>query len=329
MFVGSEHGPEGRLAEKEGVPFVSVPSGPIVGMLSTRTMRSLGRLGLGTLKAFSVLRSFRPDVLVGTGGYTSAGVALAEWLRGGKVVIHEQNSVPGRTNKILAKVARKVCVTFEESVSYLPAGKTIVTGLPVRPEIVAGKDQRAARAELGLDLDKFTLLVVGGSQGAKRINELVLEAAPMLIERGLQVFHQSGEKNYNGVVSGRPDAPGYIVRPYIEDMAAAYSAADLVLSRSGASTIAEITVRGLPAILIPYPYAHAAHQAKNAEALARVGAALAVEESELTGPALAGIVLDLAEDQPRLKSMSEAGKKLGRPNAAEEIVEVIKDVYGS
>lgn len=301
----------------------------MAGMLSLRTARSLGRLGLGVLKAYSILRSFRPNVLVGTGGYTSAGVALAEWLRGGKVVIHEQNSVPGRTNLFLARLAKKVCVTFEESLSYFPQDKTVLTGLPIRPEIAAGKDRRAARESLGLDPEKFTLLVIGGSQGARRINEMVLDAAPVLVENGMQVLHQSGEKNYDSVASRRPDVSGYFVRPYIDDMAAAYSAADLIVSRSGASTIAELTVRGVPAVLIPYPFAHAGHQTKNAEAVARAGAAVAVEESGLTGSALAGIILELAGDRARLDKMAEASKTLGRPDAAAAIVRIIQEVCES
>ncbi|HOP79773.1 MAG TPA: undecaprenyldiphospho-muramoylpentapeptide beta-N-acetylglucosaminyltransferase, partial [Armatimonadota bacterium] len=281
LFVGSQHGPEGKLAEQEGLRFIAVPSGPMAGLASVRTLKSIGKLGLGVLKAYSVLKEFKPDVLVGTGGYTSAGVAVAQWLRGGKVVIHEQNSVPGRTNLMLARIAKKVCVTFDESEKYFPQNKTIVTGLPVRPEIISGMDKRLARESLGLDPDKFTVLVFGGSQGAKRINEMVLDAAGHLLSAGLQVVHQSGKKNYDEVISRQPKVDGYVILPYIEDMATAYSAADLVVSRSGASSIAEITVSGLPSILIPYPFAHANHQKANAQAVSRAGGAIILEESEI------------------------------------------------
>lgn len=307
--------------------FLAVPSGPIAG-ISLRTVRSLIKLGLGVVKAYSILRKFRPDVLVGTGGYTSAGVALAERLRGGRIVIHEQNSVPGKTNLMLAKLAKKVCVTFDESAQYFPKEKTVVTGLPVRPDIIKGIDRRTARESMGLDPDKFTLLVFGGSQGARRVNEMVLEAVPTLISAGMQVIHQTGKRNFEDVSSKKPDLPGYITFPYIEDMAAAYSAADLVVSRSGASSIAEITVCGVPAVFIPFPYAHADHQTKNAETVARAGAAVAVVEKELTGQALAGIIVELAEDRAKLAGMAEASKKLGRPNAAADITNIIKDIAG-
>jgi UDP-N-acetylglucosamine--N-acetylmuramyl-(pentapeptide) pyrophosphoryl-undecaprenol N-acetylglucosamine transferase len=324
LFVGSQHGPEGKLAARDGVAFQAVPSGPIAGM-SLRTAGSFVRLGLGVVKSYSILRRFRPDVVVGTGGYTSAGVLLAEWLRRGKVVIHEQNSVPGKTNRFLARLARKVCVTFDESAAYFPKGKVVVTGLPVRPSIVQGADRKAAREQFGLDPDRFTVLVFGGSQGARRVNEMVLDAVLPLIQLGLQVLHQTGEKNYEAVMSRRPDAEGYVVRPYIDDMAAAYAAADLVVSRSGASSIAEITVSGLPAILIPYPFAHADHQTMNAQSVARAGAAVAVAESDLTAEKLSELVLELAKDPAKLRTMAEASEKLGRPNAGAEIAQVVKD----
>ncbi|MBI2842811.1 MAG: undecaprenyldiphospho-muramoylpentapeptide beta-N-acetylglucosaminyltransferase [Armatimonadetes bacterium] len=328
LFIGSEHGPERGLAEKEGLPFAPVPSGPVVGLFSVRTARSAVKLGFGVLRAYSILRRFQPDVLIGTGGYTSAGVAFAEWLRRGRIIIHEQNSIPGRTNLLLAKLARKICVTFEDSVQYFPRDRTVVTGLPVRRDIQAGMDRTAARRLFGLDAERFKVLIFGGSQGARRLNEVVLECVPSLVKAGLQVLHQTGQKNYGDVIARRPDVNGYVVRPYIDEMAAAYSVADLVVSRSGASTIAEITVSGLPCILIPYPYAHAAHQSKNAEVLARAGAAQVVEERDLTGPVLAGIILRLAGDSARLRAMAEASKNLGRPDAAERIVEVVKEVSG-
>lgn len=312
--------------EKEGIPFKSVPSGPVVGMLSATTAKSAVKLGLGVIRAHGILRKFRPDVLVGTGGYTSAGVAVAEWFRRGKVVIHEQNSIPGRTNLLLAKLAKRVCVTFDDSVAFFPRKKTVVTGLPVRPEIAAGMDARAAREALGLDTDRFTVLVLGGSQGAKRVNQVVLEALSEIAARGMQVLHLTGEKNYKDVMSKRPDVEGYHIRDYVHEMAAAYSAADVVISRSGASTLAEITVRGLPSILIPYPFAQADHQTKNAEAVARAGAAVVIDEGVLTAKSLKDALFLLADNPSRLQSMVGASRKLGRPNAAREIVRVIQEV---
>ena len=325
LFVGSQHGPEGRLAALDGLDFRAVPSGPIAGM-SLRTARSLVKLGLGVVKSFQMLGEFRPDVVIGTGGYTSAGVLVAGCMRGIPIVIHEQNSIPGKTNRALARIANRVCVTFDESLAYFPKGKSVVTGLPVRESIVEGMEAREARRSLQLDPEKFTVLVTGGSQGARRINDAVLEAVPALVQAGLQVLHLVGSKNYGDVVSRKPDVDGYVAAPYMDDMAAAYSAADLVVSRSGASTIAEITVRGLPSVLIPYPFAYAGHQLKNAEAVAKVGAGVVIEESELTASSLVQTILILVADPSRLAEMASWSRSLGRPNAAQEIAEIVQEV---
>jgi UDP-N-acetylglucosamine--N-acetylmuramyl-(pentapeptide) pyrophosphoryl-undecaprenol N-acetylglucosamine transferase len=294
--------------------------------MSIRTAKSVLKLGLGTAKAVSVLGEFRPDVVVGTGGYTSAGVLLAARLRGLPVVIHEQNSIPGRTNLMLAKIAKKVCVTFEESVKSFPSGKTVVTGLPVRPSIIRGLDRRESCASLGLAPDKFTVLVTGGSQGARKLNDAVLGAARQILDRGAQVLHLTGSKNFGDVTAEKPDSSSYVVAPYMDDMAVAYSAADLVVSRSGASTIAEITVRGLPAIFVPYPFAQADHQTKNAEAVANTGAAVIIVESALTIEGLAEAILSLIDNSARLAEMSAASKALGKPDAAKHIAQIVQEV---
>jgi len=238
-------------------------------------------------------------------------------------VLHEQNVVPGRTNRLLSRFARRICVTFEESKRYFPESRVVVTGLPVRKDIIEGIDRYQAAGRFGLDGGRPTVLVIGGSQGALRINNLILEALPLLCENGVQIIHQTGECGYEDAAALNPDAQGYVVMPYIEDMAAAYSAADVVVSRAGASAISEITVRGLPSVLIPYPYAQGDHQSKNAQALANVGAALAVDEKEIDGKSLAAILLDLFNDGSRLRSMAEASRRLAKPNAAVDVAKVV------
>ncbi len=327
LYVGSQHGPEGDAARKAGFQFIGIPSGPIAGF-STRTAASAVKLGAGFFRAGAILRSYAPDVVVGTGGYTSFSVALAWGLRRGKLVIHEQNSVPGRTNRILSKYAAKICVTFEESIRFFPQEKTEFTGLPVRPEIVTGVEKAKARESFGLDPNVFALLVFGGSQGARRINDIVVEALSDLLQASVQVIHQSGPKNYDELVSRANNRPGYALLPYIDDMSAAYSAADMVVARSGASSIAEMTVRGLPSILIPYPYAQADHQTKNAEVLARAGAAILLDEASLSAEMLVKIVSDLARDEVSRHIMAEASRRLGKPNATEEIVRIVQETGG-
>lgn len=301
---------------------MSVASGPIYG-LSFRTAVSLFKLAVGSVAARGILGRFSPDVLVGTGGYTCAGVLLAGWSCGKKIVLHEQNVVPGRTNKLLSRFARRICVTFEESKHYFPENKVVVTGLPVRKDIIEGVDRQRAAARFGLDGGSPTVLAIGGSQGAIRINQLILDAIPLLCEKGVQIIHQTGERGYKEVADLKPDAQGYVVMPYIEDMAAAYSAADVAVSRAGASAISEITVRGLPSVLIPYPYAQGDHQSKNARALADVGAALVFDEKEIDGESLAAVLLDLFRDDSKLRCMAEASRRLAKPNAAADVAKVV------
>jgi len=319
------HGPECALARKHGFDFKGVASGPIYG-LSLRTAGSLLKLAAGSVAARRILGEFKPDVLVGTGGYTCAGVLIAGWSCGKKIVLHEQNVVPGRTNRLLSRIADKICVTFEESRRYFSESRVVVTGLPVRKDIIAGIDRQTAAERFGLDGGKRTVLAVGGSQGAVRINRLMIEAVSLLCEKGIQVIHQTGERGYGDIVGSKPDVQGYVILPYIEDMTAAYSAADIVVSRAGASAISEITVRGLPSVLIPYPYAQGDHQAKNAQAVANAGAAMVVDEKELDGRSLAAILLDLFDNESKLQSMADASRKLAKPNAAADVAKVVIEV---
>lgn len=292
-------------------------------------MVSLAKTAIGVVKAYSILRRFRPHVVIGTGGYTSAGVIIAAQLRGIKTLIHEQNVVPGRTNRLLARVADKICLTFEESKSYFPSGKTVLTGLPLRGEFLSPPNRVDARKELGLEPETFTLLVTGGSQGARTLNEMTLGALPMLLEAGLQILHQTGEKNFADIEAARPpEAESYHIRPYIHNMAVAYAAADLVIARSGAATIADLTAIGRPAILVPYPYA-GGHQRKNAASITSRGAAIAVEESELSSEVLAALILDLKNDPERLAAMASASASLAKPDAAREIIEIAMEISRS
>jgi len=310
------------MARREGISFESVPSGPLSRVVSLRTLLSLAKIAAGIVRAYAILNRFKPDVTIGTGGYASVGVLIAQWLRGGKVMIHEQNVVPGRANRLLARIAHRICVTFEESQRYFPPMKTVLTGLPLRPEFADPPPRDEARKALGLESERFTLLVTGGSQGARRLNELTLGAVPLLVEAGVQVLHQTGQKQFASVQAAQPEGvEGYHIWPYIHEMAAAYAAADLVVARAGAATIADLTAVGRPAILVPYPFA-GGHQKKNAESVAARGAAIVVEESELSPESLAALVIDLKDDPDRLAAMSAASAAIARRDAAKRIVEV-------
>lgn len=323
LFVGSSHGPEGSIAGQSGIPFMAVPSAPLTRSISLKNMASFGKLLAGVIRARRILKDFGPDVVIGTGGYTTAAVLLAAKSIGCKFIIHEQNAVPGRTNVWLSRLASKVCVTFDGSAAYLPKDKVVMTGMPIRSEFASLKDKQTARRELGLKENLYTILVVGGSQGAKKLNELVMDMWPAIDNGNTQIIHQVGRRNYDQCASAGSDL--YKIEAYL-DMPTALAASDLVISRSGASTIAEITAAALPSILVPYPYAFADHQKRNAQCIASSGAAIMCEEGSITKDGLASIVSDLRSSPDKLKKMADASASLAKIDAAKSVAQTAIEI---
>ena len=269
-----------------------------------------------------MLKRFGCDVVVGTGGYTTAAVLVAQRSLGGRIVIHEQNAVPGRTNRWLARRSDKVCVSVPSSAAFFPRDKVVVTGMPVRKQFAALPDKKDARRALGLDPDAFTILVVGGSQGARMLNKLVVGMWPLVDDGVTQVLHQVGERNIEEVRAKQiPNDSMYHIAPYL-DMPVAMAGADLVIGRSGASTIAEITAAGLPSILVPYPYAYADHQRLNAAYLAEHNAAIVRDQDTTTCRTLATVVTELRSSPDKLSDMASASASLGKVDAAKQVAEV-------
>ncbi|MDI6784129.1 MAG: UDP-N-acetylglucosamine--N-acetylmuramyl-(pentapeptide) pyrophosphoryl-undecaprenol N-acetylglucosamine transferase, partial [bacterium] len=276
---------------------------------------------------------------LGTGGYVSASTVFAAQWKGIPTLILEQNLVPGLANKLLGKKATAIALSFPETIHYFPKKKVVITGTPVRPCLllagVQNLDKPAARRGFNLDPDVATLLVFGGSQGAAAINRTVVSAVQLLEQKAvnpdksgqdLQFILQTGQKNYHEIVEQvkkEKNKTKVIVLPYIDDMAKAYAAADLVISRSGAISIAEITVCGLPSILIPYPYATANHQEKNARILETHGAAKVILESELTPDSLAKEIEELLIQPKLLSGMAEKSKQLAKPEATADICNLL------
>lgn len=321
LYIGDKNGPERKLASDAGITFHGLTSRKIRKLISPGTVLTMAALCKGFVESLTALNSFRPDIVIGTGGYASAAVVMAQVLRKGKTLIHEQNVVPGRTNLRVGRYATKICVTFEDSAKYFPAEKTVTTGLPIRGDLLNLPDKKTARETLRLDTEAFTVLVVGGSQGAMAINRVVADSIPLLAKQSVQVLHQVGSRNYVDAEK-RCKTLGYEnyhVRAYLEDMKAPYGAADLIICRSGASTIAEITAIGLPAILIPYPSAYADHQRLNGEYVARNGGGILINESDITPELLAKTVIELKDSEEALKQMSNASRRLGKPDAAHDI----------
>ena len=282
------------------------------------------KLLLGVFRARKLLDRFSPDIVLGTGGYTSAAVLLAQKLRRGKLVIHEQNAVPGRTNLWLSRWADLVCVSFEESISYFKQkSKTrlVYTGMPVRKEFASLPDKNTARRSLGLDSEMFTLLVVGGSQGARKLNEVAVDMWPLIDDGSNQVMHQTGARNLNDVLSkaeGLSNSECYHITDYL-DMRVALASADLVLSRSGASTLAEISAAGLPSLLAPYPFAYADHQRLNANVFCKRRAAIMLSEESLSAASIASVVVKLRNKPSLLASMSKRSSMVFGVGVADKI----------
>jgi UDP-N-acetylglucosamine--N-acetylmuramyl-(pentapeptide) pyrophosphoryl-undecaprenol N-acetylglucosamine transferase len=324
FFMGRRGSIEERLVGRTGREFVRVPS---MGLRRSADIKNLAMpfvvLG-GYLRALGVLAARRPAVAVGTGGFVSMPPTLAARTLGIPVVLQEQNSYPGLATRVLSGTASVVHTSFEETRGHLPKARRIeLSGNPVRSEFEV-TDRKAARARLALDDGATVVLFVGGSRGARRINEAVSAAAPRLAAKGLSVIAQTGTDDVESVRRALAEAgvPS-IVEPFFDDMATAYAACDLVVSRSGATAIAEIEVVGRASLLVPYPYATEGHQMKNARAVETGGAAVVVPDEELTGDRLADEIGTLLGDGARLALMAQRARTLARPDAAERIAESI------
>jgi UDP-N-acetylglucosamine--N-acetylmuramyl-(pentapeptide) pyrophosphoryl-undecaprenol N-acetylglucosamine transferase len=324
LFVGSAYGIEARVIPQTRFAFRALPIRGLRGRGWRGALQLAAQLPQAIAQAWRILGEFGADVVVGVGGYASAPVVVAAWVRRVPSVLLEQNAHPGWANRALARIARRICTTFAEANAYFPAAKVVLTGNPVRLFAVAATTASAARTG-------FTLLVFGGSQGAHRLNEAMGDAAAALHDAipGLRVVHQTGSADH-AALCARYASLGIAaeVREFIDDMGAAYHAADLVVCRAGATTVAELTALGKAAILVPYPFAADDHQRANASVLAEHGAGILVLDRELSGAGLAQTIIELARDRARLRAMGDAARRLGVPDAATRVVATCREVAG-
>jgi len=327
LFVGHRGGLEERLLPHEGFQLVTVTVRALQGQSRVAQARALGALGLGTLQALRLLWRVHPHLVVGAGGYVMGPVVLAATLLRVPRVLMEQNLVPGLTVRSLACFAQLVFISFPESAAYLPGWPVEYTGTPVREEIcqVGAVEPRGADGELHL-------LVFGGSQGAHRLNQAMIQAAPWLAahQPRLCLVHQTGLADAAAVTQAYAQAGLQAeILPFLHDMAERYRWADLVLCRAGASTLAELTTCGKPAILVPYPYAADDHQRHNAMALQRQGAVQVILDAELTGVRLYEVLEPLLRKPELLQQQAACSRALGRPRAADAIVTSCLHLLGS
>ena len=279
------------------------------------------KLASSMWNSFKIIKSFKPDVVIGTGGFASGAVLKAASMLNIPTVIQEQNSYPGITNKLLAKRANKICVAYENLERFFPKDKMILTGNPVRQDLIEAADKSEAIAYFNLDANKKTLLVLGGSLGARRINQLIEKELDFLLSQNIQIIWQCG-KLYLNDYSKYNKKDNVQVVAFIDRMDLVYAAADVVISRSGASSVSELCIVGKPTIFIPSPNVAEDHQTKNAKAISDKNGAILIKESELETQ-FETIFSDLISNESKKSELSQNIKKLAKPNATKDIVEEI------
>ncbi len=332
IFVGTTRGLETKVVPKEGFELITIAARGVMGKGTGGAVQGLAMVPLGVAQCLAVCRKRRPDLAIGVGGYTSPPLILAAFLLGIKRVIVEPNVHPGVANRALSPIANLVFVSFADTAPYFGSAKTRIVGTPIRREfleapILPGGGNAEARG--------LTVLVLGGSQGARSINRAMVVALPALIAAhpGLRVIHQTGERDYEDVASAyRAIGAGGVsaeVVPFLYDMPRVFRQADLIVSRSGATTVAEITACGKPAILIPFPHAVHGHQERNARVLERAGAAQVIVDARLSGDVLANAISALLARPDRLREMERRSKALGQADAAQQVVAACRELVGA
>ncbi|HJD96268.1 undecaprenyldiphospho-muramoylpentapeptide beta-N-acetylglucosaminyltransferase [Mailhella massiliensis] len=324
LFVGGLYGPEKDLASRAGVPFRGLPVRGFLGR-GVKALSAGAAMLAGVWRALFLVRSFRPDAVMGFGGYAAFAAVLAAYLLGRPCALHEQNAVPGAANKVLGRLVRRICLSWPQRKDdpSFPEERCVLTGNPIREGIAAlgAQERKGGR----------TLLVMGGSQGARAINNMVISMLPALREAGVNIVHQTGAGEYESVRLGYMEA-GFsreetdtVVRPFIHDMAEAYASCDLALCRAGATSLAELAATGTPSVLIPFPFAAHDHQTGNARAMQDAGGGILLPQKDAQRMAeegsLAPMILELLGNRERLLAMRKGALSLSRPHAASDVAD--------
>jgi UDP-N-acetylglucosamine--N-acetylmuramyl-(pentapeptide) pyrophosphoryl-undecaprenol N-acetylglucosamine transferase len=340
LFVGCKGGLEEVLVPKAGYNLAYIKSKPLPRKIGWELVANPLVTMSGFLQAVRVIRNFKPHAVVGTGGYVTVPAMLAACFLKVPTLIHEQNAVPGKANIMLSKYVKMVAVGYPQAAEKM-RGKTnaVVTGNPIRPEILA-RSKAEGQRRLGLDPQRLTAVIFGGSLGARSINEAVFQARERLIKQEkVQIIHQTGASEFPRVAEAYKSLgiipEGDVIRdhnitvvPYLYDMPSALAAGDLVVCRSGAVSVAEVTALGLPAIFIPYPHAHSDEQTHNARAVVETGGAFMIPDTHLNGEVLADKLLELINHHELRHTMSVKSKQMGYIDAADRIRQLIEDLIG-
>ncbi|MBD7936814.1 undecaprenyldiphospho-muramoylpentapeptide beta-N-acetylglucosaminyltransferase [Cytobacillus sp. Sa5YUA1] len=328
LYIGTKNGLEASIVPRANIPFQSIEISGFKRSLSLDNVKTIWRFLKGVQDSKKMLKEFQPNVVIGTGGYVCGPVVYAGAKLGIPTIIHEQNSVPGLTNKFLSKYVDKVAVCFDEAVASFPKGKVVMTGNPRATEVL-GQNAINGKLSVGLDPAKPSVLIFGGSRGARPINDAVLKTFTQLASRPYEVLYITGEVHYESVkkeaeLAGNPD--NIKIKPFIHNMPEVLAGTDLAVTRAGATTLAELTSLGIPSILIPSPYVTNNHQEKNARALSDHGAAELLLEGDLSANKLIESIDRILLDEDKIIAMKSAAKKIGVPDAADRLYNVMKKI---
>ncbi|CEP81603.1 undecaprenyldiphospho-muramoylpentapeptide beta-N-acetylglucosaminyltransferase [Paraclostridium sordellii] len=332
IFVGTEKGIESEIVPKYGYELKTVTVQGFKRKIDFENVKRVFKLFKGLEQSRKIVKKFKPDVVIGTGGYVSGPVLFNSSMSKVPTIVHEQNSFPGVTNKILAKMVTKVLTSFEDSHERFPEetrSKLVLTGNPVRKEILISK-KSVSRRKLGIQEDKKMVLCYGGSGGSRKINDSMKLVIRNLVNDDIAFIYATGKNFYDGFISDINDLdlkPYQKVVPYLEDMATALAACDIVIGSAGAISLAEITALGKPSIIIPKAYTAENHQEYNAKSIESKGAGIAILEKNLTPETLNETVYKLLGDRDLLLDMSNASKEIGKPEAIDIIYKEVMEVY--
>jgi len=325
LFVGTRAGLESEIIGELGYNLRFIVSGPMRGRKFWGRIGTLLGMAAGIVQSLIIVSRFKPDLVIGFGGYASASVVIAASLLGKAIVLQEQNSIPGLTNRLLSRFAERIYLGFDHASRYFRnSSKLLHTGNPLR-SVITREYKGNAAAGFGLNRNLPILLVFGGSQGASSLNRAALE----YIRSGAQVqmIIQTGKRDYSMMKSELSGLRNMVfVTDYIKNIREAYQAADIVLSRAGALSVSEIAAVGIPSILVPYPFSADRHQVENARYLEEAGGAVVVDDSEISGEKLGSIINNILSDRRKIRNMEEAARSRGISDAACKIVDDIEDI---
>lgn len=323
FFVTGHRRIESEILDRYGFSQSSINVEGLKGRGWIKGIMGIWRLPHALFQSFRIIRMRSPQLVVGVGGYSSGPVCLAAKIMGIPTAIHEQNTIPGFTNRLLSRIVDRVLISFDESKNWFPGRPVFLTGNPVRKELLMNRCRHN-------DISKvFTVLVTGGSQGAMAINDASVKAMAIIKASGkaFRVIHQTGETDFTRMRAAYANAGIQAeTRPFIQDMARAYRDADIVVSRAGATTISELAVLGIPSILIPFPYATNRHQEINARVLSDMGGAEILLQKDLSGERLADVLMGYMDNRTALKKMGEKAMRKGQPDAASAIVDQLEAI---